>query len=146
MYGDRTDAGKGDSPGNRNIEDDFSGFVDHSGDFDKDMMIGGASVATAKSATENAEGEVSVSPVKRSRYKLPPLDILNLPRPGKGKKESSENLSAKAHLLEETLKSFGVDAKVVNVISGPSVTRYEIQPQIGVKVSPGTTIWSRKAG
>ena len=36
--------------------------------------------------------------------------------------------------MEETLKSFGVDAKVVNVISGPSVTRYEIQPQIGVKV------------
>ena len=140
MYGDRTDAGKGDSPGNKNIEDDFSGFVDHSGDFDKDMMIGGASVATAKSATENAEGEVSVSPVKRSRYKLPPLDILNLPRPGKGKKESSENLSAKAHLLEETLKSFGVDAKVVNVISGPSVTRYEIQPQIGVKVQSITRL------
>lgn len=140
LYGDRTDAGKGDSPGNKNIEDDFSGFVDHSGDFDKDMMIGGASVATAKSATENAEGEVSVSPVKRSRYKLPPLDILNLPRPGKGKKESSENLSAKAHLLEETLKSFGVDAKVVNVISGPSVTRYEIQPQIGVKVQSITRL------
>lgn len=140
MYGDRTDAGKGDSPGNKNIEDDFSGFVDHSGDFDKDMMIGGASVATAKSATENAEGEVSVSPVKRSRYKLPPLDILNLPRPGKGKKESSENLSAKAHLLEETIKSFGVDAKVVNVISGPSVTRYEIQPQIGVKVQSITRL------
>ena len=39
LYGDRTDAGKGDSPGNKNIEDDFSGFVDHSGDFDKDMII-----------------------------------------------------------------------------------------------------------
>lgn len=68
------------------------------------------------------------------------MDILNLPRPGKGKKESSENLSAKAHLLEETLKSFGVDAKVVNVISGPSVTRYEIQPQIGVKVQSITRL------
>ena len=42
--------------------------------------------------------------------------------------------------MEETLKSFGVDAKVVNVISGPSVTRYEIQPQIGVKVQSITRL------
>ena len=38
-------------------------------------------------------------------------------------------------LLEETLKSFNVDAKVINVTKGSSVTRYEIQPAIGVKVA-----------
>lgn len=40
-----------------------------------------------------------------------------------------------ARKLEETLKSFGVDAKVVNVSVGPAVTRYELQPSAGVKVS-----------
>ena len=37
--------------------------------------------------------------------------------------------------MQLTLKSFGVKAKVINVCKGPSVTRYELQPDIGVKVS-----------
>jgi S-DNA-T family DNA segregation ATPase FtsK/SpoIIIE len=40
-----------------------------------------------------------------------------------------------AKKLEETLGSFGVSAKVINVTRGPSVTRYELQPSAGVKVS-----------
>ena len=40
-----------------------------------------------------------------------------------------------ARKLEETLKSFGVEAKVVNVSMGPAVTRFELQPSAGVKVS-----------
>ena len=121
-------------------DDDFNGFVDHSNDFNRDIMIGGASVATKKSATESVDGDVCVSPLRRSRYRLPSLDLLATPQHETVKKESRENISAKASLLEKTLKSFGVDAKVVNVISGPSVTRYEIQPQIGVKVQSITRL------
>lgn len=107
---------------------------------DRDILIGGASVATARSETESSDGDVSVSPIKRSRYKLPPIDLLRLPDKTSIKKESPERLSSRAMLLENTLKSFGVDAKVINVISGPSVTRYEIQPQIGVKVQSITRL------
>ena len=68
-----------------------------------------------------------------SGYTLPPVELL---KQGKtSSKKSSENLAENARLLEETLKSFNVEAKVVNVTKGSSVTRYEIQPAIGVKVS-----------
>lgn len=68
-----------------------------------------------------------------SGYTLPPVELL---KQGKtSSKKSSDNLAENARLLEETLKSFNVEAKVVNVTKGSSVTRYEIQPAIGVKVS-----------
>lgn len=106
------------------------------------VMIGGESVATAKSSTENSEGDVKVTPQRKGRYKLPPLDILKAPdvtavgRSG----ESKEILNEKAALLERTLASFKVDAKVTNVITGPSVTRYELEPAIGVKVQQITSL------
>ena len=102
--------------------------------------VGGESVATAKSKTEEGGSDVSVTPSKRGRYKMPPLELLRAPSVDEKSRGPSEDLNAKAQLLEETLKSFNVDAKVVNVISGPSVTRYEIQPAIGVKVSRITSL------
>lgn len=67
-------------------------------------------------------------------YKLPNTNILN-----KSNTKSDENSKAKvlknATLLEQTLKNFGVDAKISQATIGPSITRYEIQPSPGVKVS-----------
>ncbi len=105
-----------------------------------DYEVGGESVATAKSKTENADSDVSVTPSRKGRYKLPPLELLKAPSVDAVRSAPEENLNEKAKLLEDTLKSFNVDAKVVNVISGPSVTRYEIQPAIGVKVSRITSL------
>lgn len=101
---------------------------------------GGESVATAKSSTEDSNTDVSVTPTRRGRYKLPPLDLLKAPSVDTQSTAPAEDLNKKAALLEETLKSFNVEAKVVNVISGPSVTRYEIQPAIGVKVQKITSL------
>ena len=50
-------------------------------------------------------------------------------------KHDKKELLDSAAKLEETLKSFGVNAKVIEVSKGPSVTRYELQPSAGVKVS-----------
>ena len=67
-------------------------------------------------------------------YSFPSVDLLDS---GKGpKNETSENdLKENAKKLVDTLKSFGVEARVLNIERGPSVTRYELQPNVGVKVS-----------
>ncbi|MFD0698322.1 DNA translocase FtsK [Paenibacillus sp. GCM10027628] len=66
-------------------------------------------------------------------YELPALDLLAKPAAGKGSEMS--DYKANARKLEATLESFGVRAKVLEVVRGPAVTRYEIQPDVGVKVS-----------
>ncbi|MBE0465860.1 MAG: DNA translocase FtsK 4TM domain-containing protein [Candidatus Desulforudis sp.] len=64
----------------------------------------------------------------------PPVDILSWPRT-RGGARKADDLSVNVRILEETLDSFGVKAKVLQVSRGPSITRYEIQPAAGVKVS-----------
>jgi S-DNA-T family DNA segregation ATPase FtsK/SpoIIIE len=67
-------------------------------------------------------------------YQLPPLSLLCEPIPVAAR-QPVRNLSDQARLLEETLDSFGVKAKVVHIDQGPVVTRFELQPAPGVKVS-----------
>ncbi len=67
-------------------------------------------------------------------YTLPPLSLLNrVPRTKDNQQQRT--ISERARILEKTLESFGVKVKVCDVQSGPTVTRYEIQPETGVKVS-----------
>ena len=66
-------------------------------------------------------------------YELPPLSILEKPQPGYTKGE--RDIQDKARIIEETLSSFGIKAKVVNFSRGPAVTRFELQPAPGTKVS-----------
>lgn len=68
---------------------------------------------------------------KKSVYKLPSLRLLRGGQQKKNKQQQSDN----SELLENTLQSFGVQAKVVSVSHGPTITRYELQPAPGVKVS-----------
>lgn len=67
-------------------------------------------------------------------YQLPPTELLSK-AVGSAKAEEGLTLKAKATKLEQTLLNFGVNAKVLQVTKGPAVTRYEIQPNVGVKVS-----------
>ncbi|NLN06618.1 MAG: DNA translocase FtsK [Firmicutes bacterium] len=67
-------------------------------------------------------------------YILPPLKILAKP-PKQRDTQAQKMLVERAKILEKTLESFGVKAKVVDAQSGPTVTRYELQPETGVKVS-----------
>lgn len=77
--------------------------------------------------------DVDTTPKKR-KYRKPPMYLLKLISGGRDPHLAAD-LKAMAAKLEETLKNFNVDAKVVQVTRGPAVTRYEIQPGIGVKVS-----------
>ncbi len=66
---------------------------------------------------------------------VPPLSILKAPTRRRAARKESEDPTALGRMLEETLASFGVDATVVGVSQGPMVTRFEVQPGVGVKVS-----------
>lgn len=68
------------------------------------------------------------------RYRKPGIQLLKKPGPVKNKVDN-RRLQLMAKTLEDTLASFNVDAKVIMVTQGPSITRYEIQPNVGVKVS-----------
>ena len=68
-----------------------------------------------------------------SGYKLPPLDLLS-----KGTKkagDSAQSIRQTAQKLQDTLAVFGVEATVTDISQGPTVTRFELQPKLGVKVS-----------
>ncbi len=67
-------------------------------------------------------------------YKLPPIHLLN--KQAKKDERSMENeLSRNAELLIDTLESFGVHCKVVDISRGPTVTRYELLPETGVRLN-----------
>lgn len=72
---------------------------------------------------------------KDVQYKAPSIDLLNINSNLKLNKDDKKDLLTSASKLEETLNSFAVEAKVIQVTKGPSVTRYELQPSPGVKVS-----------
>lgn len=77
------------------------------------------------------EGEEIVA--KSEEYSLPPLTLLD--KPAAYTKESKEEIENTGRLLEKTLEDFEVQAKIVQISSGPVLTQYEIQPAAGVKVS-----------
>ncbi|MBR3034149.1 MAG: hypothetical protein IKI53_02175, partial [Firmicutes bacterium] len=86
-----------------------------------------AAPAPVKSAPA---AEPSAAPV----YQLPPIELLH--KPAGQKEESDMNaVQEQARVLEETLASFGVSATVENMIKGPTVTRFEVKPAPGVKIS-----------
>ena len=67
------------------------------------------------------------------QYVYPPTNLLNLPI--KNSSKSNEEFKATATKLQETLHNFGIEVQVSNISIGPTVTRYEILPEPGVKVS-----------
>lgn len=88
---------------------------------------------------ESLEGDIVAPPmhfadVENKDYKLPPLDILKFPKNQPSTNEN-EKIYENARKLERTFQSFGVKAKVTKVHKGPAVTKYEVYPDMGVKVS-----------
>ena len=80
------------------------------------------------------ERENVPEPEPEKPYIFPPIQLLG-EDPQNGGGDSKAELLANARKLETTLKSFGVEAKVIQINKGPTVTRYELSPSQGVKVS-----------
>ncbi len=76
----------------------------------------------------------SEKPKEKKIYKFPPINLLKKGEGGRGGNDT-EDMAATAKRLEETLETFGVRVKVTDYSKGPAVTRYELHPEQGVKVS-----------
>ena len=72
-------------------------------------------------------------------YCFPPVTMLAVSPHGNPVQETEE-LQTNGRILVDTLKSFGVQTKILDICRGPSVTRYEIQPAAGVKISKITNL------
>ncbi len=72
--------------------------------------------------------------IAEKKYQLPPVSLLAKPPRGKASKDNRD-INDNIKVLEETLGSFGIKIRVTQVFRGPAITRYELQPPSGVKVS-----------
>ena len=97
--------------------------------------------AVAFRSAPDEDGWISITaePVDRYEYQYPPIELFE-----KTQEESDpgaqEELKANAQKLVDTLESFGVRTRVLDISRGPSVTRYELQPMAGVKISRITSL------
>lgn len=79
--------------------------------------------------------DIKAAAVKtKKEYKLPPLNLLNKGS-RKANTDNGQKLRETALRLQQTLHTFGVNVTVTDISQGPAVTRYELQPEVGVKVS-----------
>ncbi|MBY6084733.1 FtsK/SpoIIIE family DNA translocase [Priestia flexa] len=77
---------------------------------------------------------ISFVEAENMEYELPPIRLLTMPKKSNQAKEK-KNIYKNAEKLEKTFQSFGVKATVAKVHLGPAVTKYEVYPDVGVKVS-----------
>lgn len=109
-------------------------------EIDKRFSRGKAGHAGKKNVREKEHQPAGVSKVQSNsqvkeedNFKLPPITLLKPVRGGGIK--TSRDIGENVRVLQETLQSFGINARVTHVSRGPAITRYEIQPPTGVKVS-----------
>jgi len=86
-----------------------------------------------ESAVETSEELTKDVATREDEYSFPPVSLLK--KSGANRGESKGELNENAQILINTLESFGVSAKLLDSICGPTVTRYELEPAKGVKVS-----------
>ena len=91
----------------------------------------------AKDAEESAQQvaeEIALAEVEeKAQYCYPPIDLLKLP--SRRAQDATSEMQENTRLLNETLASFHIEAHIVNATRGPSVTRYEVELEKGVRLS-----------
>ena len=90
-------------------------------------------ISNAEAKTAKLKDEDFIHTTTNENYEFPPIDLLKKSR-ANVTGETPQTLQEKAMKLEDTLRSFNIDATVTNVTQGPAVTRYEVHPHSGVRV------------
>ncbi len=94
---------------------------------------------TKKSAEEVASFIAEKKPQRPSDHRFPPVGLLKKKKAGSGSGNKTE-LDKTADKLEQTLRNFGINVTVTDVTCGPTVTRYELLPEVGVRVNRITNL------
>ena len=89
---------------------------------------------TVEDTASGSDEPLEIVEEEIEKYEFPPLDLLDQGK-GSGNQQTAASLKQTALKLQQTFESFGVGVQVTNVSCGPAVTRYELQPDQGVKVS-----------
>jgi DNA segregation ATPase FtsK/SpoIIIE, S-DNA-T family len=97
-------------------------------------MSHGNAPSGAATGAGTGEGSGDASSVPPRPYVFPPLELLAV-EPPRSARTAPGAIEAMSRKLEDTLASFGLEAKVVNVTTGPAITRFELAPGAGVKIS-----------
>ncbi len=92
----------------------------------------------AQSAVEVAQEIAEKAAQQKPVYCFPPIDLLK--RPGGGAADGTAEMKENTRRLNETLASFKIEAHIINVTRGPSVTRYEVELDKGVRLNKLTTV------
>ncbi|QNQ83307.1 DNA translocase FtsK [Lactobacillus sp. PV037] len=111
---------------------DEDGLPPSHGNLEEDKKI----IQEAKSMANQSKNDPvqTTGPVNHGTYKKPPLTLLE-PVKKVDQSQDRELIEKNTQILESTFKSFGVKVNVKKAVIGPTVTRYEVQPAVGVKVS-----------
>lgn len=107
----------------------------------KDMgadAAGKSPAAKNDAAADTQTLPVDGVPAELLIYQRPPFSLLKLPDPASA--IASESPAEKARILIETLNSFNISARVINITIGPAITRFELQPAQGIRVNRITTL------
>lgn len=99
-----------------------------------------ASTQEMMESAQAVASEISRDKTKRNaKYAFPPLSLLKK-KPTGSNPNSKEELENTADKLEQTLRNFGINVEVTDVTCGPTVTRYELLPEVGVRVNRITNL------
>lgn len=118
-------------------------------DAETENIVKKALLKSKKDDSEEADDEIAEqldravrsdnSQKEEKKYQFPPIQLLK-PKLNSDDSDAMEEMQNNAKKLIDTLTSFGVKASIVNICRGPSVTRYELQPAPGVKISKITNL------
>ena len=90
-------------------------------------------------ASATVEASAETKQKRNTKYKFPTLSLLKK-KTGGNNSNSKAELESTADKLEQTLKNFGINVEVTDVTCGPTVTRYELLPEVGVRVNRITNL------
>ena len=112
--------------------------------FEKAVAVGEKPVVVTKEEIRAEEKKVEAELAKaeaadKREYVYPPTELLKRDTSG-GAADTADELRQNAAKIVDTLSSFGVETKIIHVARGPAVTRYELQPSVGVKISRITAL------
>ncbi len=119
------------------IEDDTLVVDSDTGEVIDDVEISDEPIADEQTEDETTESVSQAEP--EIEYELPSVELLDLPKHNNRAGNANE-LREKGETIVRTLKSFGVGTNIVEICQSPSVTRYELQPEPGVKISRITAL------